>query len=79
MLSSTLLVDITIDGEEKHLPLPVVRNMAYDKESAVRKNAYEAELKSYKKIEESSAACLNGIKGEVITLTQMRGYSSPLE
>lgn len=79
MLTSTLLVDITIDGVEKQLPLPVVRNMAYEKDAQLRKNAYEAELKSYKKIEESSAASLNGIKGEVITLAKLRGYASPLE
>lgn len=79
MLVSTLLVDITIDGERKQLPLPVVRNMAFDRSQTVRKTAYEAELKAYKKIEEASAACLNGIKGEVLTLCELRGYKSPLE
>lgn len=79
MLSSTLLVDITIDGEQKKLPLPVVRNMAYSEDAKLRKTAYEAELENYKKIETSSAASLNGIKGEVITVAKMRGYASPLE
>lgn len=79
MLTSTLLVDITIDGEEKNLPLPVVRNMAYSGDAKLRKLAYEAEMTNYSKIEESSAACLNGIKGEVITLSNMRGYKSALE
>lgn len=75
---SNLLVDIVLDGEKKSLPLPVVRNMAYHKDAHVRKTAYEAELESYKKVEEASAAALNGIKGEVITLADLRGYS-PLE
>jgi pepF/M3 family oligoendopeptidase len=79
LLTSTLLVDMTVDGEAKQLPLPVVRNMAYEKDAAVRKTAYEAELAAYKKIEESSAACLNGIKGEVITTAKLRGYESPLD
>ncbi|CFJ33632.1 M3 family oligoendopeptidase [Brevibacillus invocatus] len=79
MLTSTLLVDITIDGEQKQLPLPVVRNMAFEKDADVRKQAYEAELASYKKIEESSAAALNGIKGEVITISKLRGYESALD
>ncbi|AFS77664.1 oligoendopeptidase F-like protein [Gottschalkia acidurici 9a] len=74
-LVSTLLVDI--DSEQ--LPLSVVRNLAYDKDKDIRKKAYEMELKSYKRIEDSSASCLNGIKGEVITLSSMRGFSSPLE
>jgi len=76
---STLLVDIEVDGEQKQLPLPVVRNLAYDADANVRKTAYEAELKAYKKIEETSAACLNGIKGEVITVSKLRGYESPLD
>lgn len=79
MLTSTLLVDIHIDGEDKKLPLPVVRNLAYDKDPKKRKAGYEAELAAYKQIEESSAAALNGIKGEVITISEMRGYKSPLE
>ncbi len=79
VLTSTLLVDITIDGEAKKLPLPVVRNMAYNKDKKLRKTAYEAELNAYLKIDESVAACLNGIKGEVITTSRLRGYESPLE
>ncbi|MGD8191156.1 M3 family oligoendopeptidase [Brevibacillus ginsengisoli] len=79
MITSTLLVDITVKGEAKQLPLPVVRNMAYEADESVRKTAYEAELASYKKIEQSSAAALNGIKGEVITLAKARGYQSALE
>jgi len=78
-LTSTLLVNITLDGEEKQLPLPVVRNLAYDKDSSIRKAAYEAELKSYDTISTSSAAALNGIKGESITVCNIRGYKSPLE
>jgi len=79
LLSSTLLVDITINGEDKQLPLPVVRNMAYSPDASTRKIAYEAELKSYAKIEESSGSALNGIKGEAITISKQRGFTSPLE
>lgn len=79
MMTANLLVDVNLNGEEKKLPLPVVRNLAYDKDAYVRKTAYFAELNAYKKIEETSAACLNGIKGEVISLSKLRGYSSPLE
>ncbi|OCL26467.1 oligoendopeptidase F [Orenia metallireducens] len=79
LLTSTLLVKIEIDGEEKELPLPVIRNMAYEDDLVLRKNAYQAELKSYEQIEESIAAALNGIKGEVLTISEQRGYQSPLE
>lgn len=64
-LISTLLVEIEEDNEIKNIPLTMVLNMAYDKDATVRKKAYEAEIRSYKKVEEGVAAALNGIKGEV--------------
>ena len=79
MISSTLMIDISIDGEKEKLPLPAVRNLAYDKDPIKRKAGYKAELEAYKKIEESSAAAINGIKGEVITVSKLRGYKSPLD
>lgn len=78
-LSSTLSVDINIDGEDKTLPLSEIRNYAYSSDGELRKNAYEAELKAYKKIDRSCAYSLNGIKGEVITISNLRSYPSPLE
>lgn len=79
VITATLMVDININGEDKKLPLSIVRNMAYDKDSELRKNAYQAELESYKKIDESAAAALNSIKGDVITISNIKRYSSPLE
>ncbi|WP_134702388.1 M3 family oligoendopeptidase [Ammoniphilus sp. YIM 78166] len=79
LLTSTLLVDIVVDGEKKQLPLSVVRNMAYEADPQIRRKAYEAELGAYEKIQDSSAASLNGVKGEVIMESKLRGYTSPLE
>ncbi len=79
VLTSSLLVDMETDGKKEAVPISFVRSMAYDSDPGKRKRAYEAELKAYRKIEKSTAACLNGIKGEVITVAQIRGYSSPLE
>ena len=78
ILTSTLLVEMEKEGEKVSLPLPAVRNLAYDKDPSVRKAAYEAELAAYKKVEESSAAALNGIKGEVLTVSELRGFETPL-
>ncbi|MGL4344006.1 MAG: M3 family oligoendopeptidase [Cellulosilyticaceae bacterium] len=72
-------VAIEVDGQMTQLPLTEVLNMAYDARSEVRKKAYEAETASYAKIEEGVAAALNAIKGEVLTVCEMRGYESPLE
>ena len=77
-LVSKLMVDIELKGEKKSLPLTEVRNLAHNKDAEIRKIAYYAELESYKKIEESAAAALNGIKGEVVTTSTLRGYESPL-
>lgn len=78
-LSSTLMVDVELDGEKKSLPLPAVRNLAYSEDKAKRLAGFLAEKEAYKKIEESSAAALNGIKGEVVTLCELRGFESALE
>jgi len=74
LLTSTL--DVEYDG--KVITLSEVRNLATDKDPEVRKKAYEAELKSYEKIEDSIAYALNSIKGEVNTISKSRGYDSPL-
>lgn len=79
MLTSKLMVDVPLHGEIKSMPLTMARNLAHDSEAKVRKAAYEAELKAYEKIDDSLAACLSNIKGEVITLSKMRGYQSALE
>lgn len=79
LLISMHKVEIEENGEKKVYPLTVVLNMAYDTDKEVRERAYHAEIASYKKIEEGVAAALNGIKGEALTLSELRGYSSPLE
>ncbi len=79
LLTSTLLVEIEVGEKVESLPLQVVRNMAYDADPVLRKRAFEAELKSYNKIAESSAAALNGIKGEELIIGNRRGFESPLE
>lgn len=75
LLTSTLAVDL--DGKE--ITLSEVRNMAYESNPEVRKNAYFAELNAYKKIEQSVAFSLNSIKGEVNTISEKRGFASPLD
>ncbi len=79
ILTSTVKVDIEIDGEKKELPLPAVRNMANDSDQRTRKKAFESEIASYSKFSEAAAAALNGVKGEVITMANLRGYESPLD
>ncbi len=77
-LTSNHMVPITIDGKEQILSINKVKNMQFSSDKDLRKNAAEAERESNKAIEEGVAAALNGIKGEVITVCQMKGYESPL-
>lgn len=70
---------LSVDYNNEVLTLPEIRNLAYDKDINVRKNAYYAELKSYEKIDLPSAFSINGIKGEVIEVCNLRGHNSPLE
>ena len=78
-LDGTHTVDVELNGEQKRLPLSAVRGMAYSPDAATRKAAYEAELAAYPKIEIPMAACLNGIKGEALTLCALKHYDSVLD
>ena len=72
----TSTVPVTYRGETTNLS--AIRNMAYDADPQVRKDAYEAELACYDRIKDATAFALNSIKLETITDCQLRGYESPL-
>ena len=72
----TSTVPVSYRGEQTNLSS--IRNLAYDDDPAVRKDAYEAELGCYERIADSVAYALNSIKLETITDCELRGYESPL-
>ena len=72
----TSTVPVTYRGET--INLSAVRNLAYDADPQVRKDAYEAELNCYERIRDAVAFALNSIKLETISDCQLRGYESPL-
>ncbi|MEG0295950.1 MAG: M3 family oligoendopeptidase [Clostridium sp.] len=78
-LKDNLISNMKVDFDGEQLPLTVILNKAQDESEEVRKKAYEAEIESYKKVEEGVAAALNAIKGEVLTVCNLRGYESPLD
>lgn len=77
-LRDRLMGSHTVELNGESLPLPAVRGMAYDPSAEVRKAAYEAELKSYAKVEVPMAFCIGCIKGEARTLCELKGYSDVL-
>jgi pepF/M3 family oligoendopeptidase len=78
-VSSQLNGTVEIDGKTEIWPIMKIRNLAFSKDPEMRRLGYESELASYKKHEEISAAALNGIKGEVLTVSKLRGYDTPLD
>ncbi len=64
-------------GEET--PLATVRGMAYDADACVRRDAYEAEIACYKKVELPMSVCLNSIKAEACTIAGLKGYKDVLD
>ncbi len=59
--------------------LSAIRNLAYDPDPEVRKDAYDAEIACYEAIKEPSAHALNAIKLETLSSCQLTGYESPLD
>lgn len=78
-ITSNLKVNIEIDGKEETLGITKVKNMAFSSNKELRKKAFLAENKSNEYIAEGVAAALNGIKGEVLTICDLKGYESPLQ
>lgn len=74
-----LISSMKVVMDNKEYPLTEVLNMAYSKNKDIRKKAYEAEIESYKNVEQGIASALNAIKGEAITISEMRGYDSILQ
>lgn len=69
----------TANYRGQEIPLSAVRGLAYDADASVRKDAYEAEIASYKKMELPMSYCLNAVKMEARTLSKAKGYPSVLD
>lgn len=77
-LHSYLTSTVPVSYRGKTTNLSAIRNLAYDSDPKVRREAYEAEIACYDTINEPVAHALNAIKLEKISDCQLRGYESPL-
>jgi pepF/M3 family oligoendopeptidase len=77
--TSQLLVPLTRDGKTEMLPMSGIRNLAFDPDRDVRRAAYEAELETWQRSAMPIAACLNSLKGEMLTLSKRRRWESVLD
>ena len=65
-----------LDGRDE--PITVLRGAATDPDPVRRRAAHEAELAAWATVANPMAACLNGIKGEAVTLNRRRGWPDAL-
>ena len=78
-LFSYLTSTVKVDYQGKEITLSEARNLAYSPDAKVRKEAYEAEIASYGKIQDSIAFSLNNIKNQFTMICKKRGYASPID
>ena len=77
-ITSQLSVDFELDGKTEKYPMPALINLRTHADEATRHRAYDAENIAWDSVREALAACLNGVKGEVITLNKRRGRKDAL-
>lgn len=77
-VTSQLSVEFELSGKTEKLPMPALINLRSHADPEVRRRAYEAENKAWEEVKEILAACMNGVKGEAITLNKRRGREDAL-
>lgn len=78
-ISSEAIVELEENGEKITIPVTALSQLPSTDDIEVKKNRFFAECRAYDKYADISAACLNNLKGEVLTISELRGYLSPLE
>ena len=78
-LQEYLTSTVTAEYRGEQVNLSTVRNLAYDKDPQVRKDAYDAEIACYDKIKDGVCFALNNLKMQVNTECDLRKGGSPLE
>ena len=72
-LTSQLSVDFELDDKMQKLPMPALINLRSHPDESTRRRGYEAENVAWEEVKETLAACMNGVKGEALTLNKKRG------
>ncbi len=77
-LQSYLTSTVPVKYRGETITLSDVRNLAYDPDPQVRKDAFHAEIDCYDRIKDAVAFSLNSIKLEVLNRCRLKGFESPL-
>lgn len=78
-LQSSLTSSVKVLYRGQTITLSDVRNLAYDADPAVRRDAYDAEIACYEPIRDAVAFAMNSLKLQTINECALRGFSSPLD
>ena len=78
-LQSYLTSTVETDFKDQKTTLSEIRNLAFDADPQVRKDAFLAELDMYQTIKEPIAFALNNIKSQVNTVCELRDFESGLD
>jgi oligoendopeptidase F len=79
VLTSQKTVAFELDGKMQTLSMPALINLRSHPSADVRERAYLLEQTVWEAMKEPLAACLNGVKGQVITLERKRGRKTSLD
>jgi len=78
-VTSQISVPFEREGVIEDIPIAELQNIrSYDPDEQTRRRAFEAEIKAWGSMREPLAACMNGVKGTVLTLNQRRGREDAL-
>ncbi len=77
-LTSQLSVDFELDGKTEKMPMPALINLRSHPDEGTRRRGYEAENIAWEAVKETLVACMNGVKGETLTLDKKRSREDAL-
>ena len=78
VITSQVQAPFERNGQVEELPITVIQNFYHEPDESVRRRAYETEIAAWEDVREPLAACLNGVKGAVVTLDTRRGRQDSL-
>jgi pepF/M3 family oligoendopeptidase len=78
-ITSQLSASVALPSGDRTLPMPAVRGLATDDDPAVRRAAYDAELRAWPTVELPVASAMNAIKGEAGSVNARRSWDSPID
>jgi oligoendopeptidase F len=78
-LTSQITAQVELEGRKLTLPMSAIRNLAMEPDRDLRRRAWRAELDAWEVHALPIAAALNGVKGQVLTLSARRNWADPLD